>query len=331
MSGSTCTTKSCLLNIPRVGYSLYKTPIEQVQRGTEIALRSGIYHLDIATQYGILRRFSDRQHERRDQLFISHKISNDEQSIDPNQIKQSIQKTIELLGPGVEYLDMVSIHSSLTDKARRVTTYKTLLELQNTQNNSHQNNASLVRSIGVCNYGIQALQEIQQEGLPFPQLNQLEISPFNQHTDLVKFCNAHGIAIACSPWSKLSGIDGPTKEWKILSELATSKNVTKAQLLIKWSLQKGYICVPRSSSKYKLERIAIIENSYGGTNLMKTTNTNNQDDNNTINTPFILSNTDMKILKSLDISYKAGRLGRRDGWSYVSILPYCNTSTRKRK
>jgi hypothetical protein len=51
MSGSTCTTKSCLLNIPRVGYSLYNTPIEQVQRGTEIAIRSGIYHLDTATQY----------------------------------------------------------------------------------------------------------------------------------------------------------------------------------------------------------------------------------------------------------------------------------------
>jgi diketogulonate reductase-like aldo/keto reductase len=272
----------------------------------------------IGNNKGILRRFSDRQHERRDQLFISHKISNDEQSIDPHQIKQSIQKTIELLGPNVEYLDMVSIHSSLTDKARRVTTYKTLLELQNTQNN--QNNASLVRSIGVCNYGIQALQEIQQEGLPFPQLNQLEISPFNQHTDIVKFCNAHGIAIACSPWSKLSGIDGPTKEWNILSELAATKNVTKAQLLVKWSLQKGYICVPRSSSQYKLERIAIIENSYGGTNVMKTTTTNHQDDNNTINTPpspFILSNTEMKLLKNLDISYKAGKLGRRDGWTYV--------------
>jgi diketogulonate reductase-like aldo/keto reductase len=400
MPTSASSTNVNFLNIPRVGYSLYKTPIDQVERCTEIALRSGIYHIDVATQYSSnvevgkaihkylkdgrdklcvekekpeLIELMDQSYQyyyyqtkrnmnmnedgngnngngksngnngngirgrisRREELFLSHKLSNDEQSIYPNQIKDSIKNTMKTLG--VDYLDMVSIHSSLTDKERRLTTYKTLIELQqqnqhNSQNSQNQNqNTAIVRSIGVCNYGVSALKEIQDAGLPLPQINQLELSPFNQHKDVCEFCTKNGIAIGCSAWSKLSGLDGPQKGWNILSDLASSKNVTKAQLMIKWSIQSGYVCVPRSSSKSKLERLAIIENSYGGVNILKTTNGNNNGNNNNNNNinndnininntpPFILSKTDMNILNKLDISYKAGILGRRDGWTYVTV------------
>jgi hypothetical protein len=40
------------IKIPRVGYSLYKTPLEQVDRCTALALRSGVRHFDVASLYG---------------------------------------------------------------------------------------------------------------------------------------------------------------------------------------------------------------------------------------------------------------------------------------
>ena len=40
------------IQIPRVGYSLYKTAPEQVSRCTAIALRTGIRHFDVASLYG---------------------------------------------------------------------------------------------------------------------------------------------------------------------------------------------------------------------------------------------------------------------------------------
>ena len=49
-----------------------------------------------------------------------------------------------------------------------------------------------------------------------------------------------------------------------MSQIARKKGMTKAQVMVRWSLQKGYICVPRSGSDYKIERAAIAENSYGG-------------------------------------------------------------------
>lgn len=44
------------------------------------------------------------------------------------------------------------------------------------------------------------------------------------------------------------------------------------------------------------QRIAIAENSYGGVVNLE------------------LSSEEMKLLDSLDVNYKAGKLGRRDGW-----------------
>mmetsp|Transcript_25757 Transcript_25757/g.38681 ORF Transcript_25757/g.38681 Transcript_25757/m.38681 type:complete len:94 (-) Transcript_25757:130-411(-) len=76
--------------------------------------------------------------------------------------------------------------------------------------------------------------------------------------------------------------------------------MTKAQILVRWSLQKGYICVPRSGCGSKLERIAFGENSYGGVNVS--------------GGGCALTKEDMDILDGLDIGLKAGKLGRRDGW-----------------
>lgn len=336
------------IQIPRVGYSLYKTAPEQVSQCTAIALRAGIRHFDVASLYGSnieiavpLKMYLDNgvkkgltkyykeekdellelldatsqagekhaletigfrmsvspsidgsagRRQRREGLFISHKISNAEQSNDAVAVRRSVKKAIAELGVG--YLDMVSIHSPLTDKERRLTTYQALLDLRD---------AGFVKSVGVCNYGIAPLEEIASlvgdNVGDYPAMNQLELSPFNQHDDVVSWCNQNGVAVGCSAWSKLSGVDGPAEGWAVLSDLAKTKGVTKAQLLVRWSLQKGYVCVPRSGAKSKLERVAISENSYGGVS------------------NFALSEEDIRLLDGLDIGYKAGRLGRRDGWA----------------
>lgn len=171
------------IKIPRVGYSFYKTPIDQAARCTSLALRTGIQHLDVGTLYNSneevaksLKKYLDAgmsnlklekeekpelleildatrllgsdkavstvsagaqnnlspapdgsagRKARREQLFISHKISNSEQSTDPVTVRRAVKKAIASLG--CTYLDMVSIHSPLTDSERRLETYRTLV------------------------------------------------------------------------------------------------------------------------------------------------------------------------------------------------------------
>jgi diketogulonate reductase-like aldo/keto reductase len=97
-------------------------------------------------------------------------------------------------------------------------------------------------------------------------------------------------------------VDGPQEGWAVLADVAKSKGMTKAQVLVRWALQKGYLCVPRSGSKFKIERAAIVENSYGGVQ------------------PFVLTPKEMEVLDSLDEQLPAGRLGIVDGWSNVDIV-----------
>ena len=90
-------------------------------------------------------------------------------------MKRCVKGAIAELGVG--YLDLVSIHSPLTDKERRLATYQALLELRD---------AGFVRTVGVCNYGVRPLEEISamvggDAGADnLPAINQLELSPFNR-------------------------------------------------------------------------------------------------------------------------------------------------------
>jgi len=234
---------------------------------------------------------------RREGLFLSHKLSNAEQSVNGADVRRAVKAQIAALGLGTSYLDMVSIHSPLTDKNRRLESYAALLELRD---------FGFVKSVGVCNYGLGALNEIKQAGLDLPAVNQIELSPFNTHSDVVSWCNNNGVAVGCGAWSKLSGADGPQDQWAVLSQIAKKKGMTKAQVLVRWSLQKGYICVPRSTAASKIERIAIAENSYGGVNPE--------------GGGFVLTKEEMEILDALNIDYKAGKLGRRDGWADDDVV-----------
>lgn len=226
---------------------------------------------------------------RREGLFVSHKLANHEQSTKRIDVRRAVKSQIAALG--TQYLDLVSIHSPLTDRERRLESYAALIELRD---------AGFVKSVGVCNYGVGPLNELKDYGLDVPSINQLELSPFNTHSDTLNWCNSNNVAIGCGAWSKLSGTDGPQDQWEVLSKIAKEKGMTKAQVLVRWSLQKGFVCVPRSSAASKLEKFAIAENSYGGVNRK------GKDD--------ILTSAEMSILDTLDIGLKAGKLGRRDGW-----------------
>jgi 2,5-diketo-D-gluconate reductase A len=157
------------ISVPKIGYSLYKTDAGQAETCVQLALQAGYRHFDLATQYGtneqvgnVLRSYLTgtatfsvtaekadlTQRERRSELFLSHKISNEEQSTKIRNVKNAVKQQMKQLSVG--YLDLCSIHSPLTDPDRRLATYVALLELQD---------EGVVKAIGVCNYGVNPLSK----------------------------------------------------------------------------------------------------------------------------------------------------------------------------
>jgi len=303
------------VSIPRVGYSLYKTAPEQVAEGVQLALAAGVRHFDCASQYGtnamvgktlqtyvqkglvvdtdtrptIAATILSTKQGRRQELFVTHKLSNAEQSTDTAVVKRNVSQQCRLLG----HVDLALIHSPLTDKARRLATYRALLELQY---------AGTVRAVGVCHFGVPPLQELVDAGLPAPAVIQLVLSPFQQHSDILQWAAVHGSAVECAAWSKLSSVEGPAEGWAALGKIADACKVTKQQVLIRWAIQRGFVCVPRSSSKYKVEQQAIAENAWPAVSA------------------FVLSERDMKTLNGLDKDLPAGQLRVLDGWNASDIM-----------
>ena len=97
----------------------------------------------------------------------------------------------------MESVDLYLIHTPLGGgKEARLAQYRALVECQR---------LGLATSIGVSNYGIAHLQEIEDAGLPLPAANQLEIHPMCQKPELLAFMAGKGIpAIAYSSLAPLS-------------------------------------------------------------------------------------------------------------------------------
>lgn len=280
----------CNVNLSRIGYSLYKTPADQVEDGVLLALDAGIRHFDVASQYGTTDLVGKALRSAPESVSITHKVSNEEQSRNFRKVKNAVRKQLRFL-PNVVQERIVLVHSPLGDS--RVETYAALVEMKS---------KGEIDAIGTAHFGVKALQELVDYDLPAPDLIQLELSPFNAHRDIVEWGNAHGTTLGCAAWSRLSSVDGPREGWEKVGKIATAHSCTKQQILIRWAIQKGFVCTPRSSSKYNLERQAIRENSWTETQAI------------------VLNEAEMNLLDTLDEQIPAGRLRVLDGWSDMDIL-----------
>jgi len=136
------------------------------------------------------------------------------------------------------YVDQYLLHAPQGGKVLEC--YDAMLELAKEEK---------IRSVGVSNFGIKHLEAIKNSGRPLPAVNQIELHPWCTNEEIVKYCRDNKIGVVgYSPLTKGNKLNDP-----YLIEVAKRHNKSPAQILIRWSLQKGYVTIPKSS---KFERIA---------------------------------------------------------------------------
>jgi diketogulonate reductase-like aldo/keto reductase len=82
-----------------------------------------------------------------------------------------------------------------------------------------------------------------------PMVNQIEVHPFNTRTDITSFCEKHQIQVeAYAPLVRALKMKHPT-----IASLSKKYHCTPAQLLVRWSLQHGYVPLPKSITKEMIE------------------------------------------------------------------------------
>lgn len=248
--------------VPRIGLGTYNMNSQEAEDMTYASINYGYRHIDTAAVYrnedGVgraLKRIYEDTDLKRSDLTITTKlwpgglVKVDRVKNNVGAIK-SLDKSLRNLDE--DYVDLYLIHSPHA-KNKRLEQWETLLT---------QQEQGKVKNIGVSNWGINHIEELNDKGYPLPSANQIEIHPWSQKPELVSYLKENDIDIIAysslvplSTWRHKDGenslkTDEMYKDGNDLEspfkKMASKYDVTEAQVLLKWALQLGYAILPKS-------------------------------------------------------------------------------------
>ncbi|NLI74631.1 MAG: aldo/keto reductase [Euryarchaeota archaeon] len=224
------------VKMPILGLGTYKMEPELTKRSVLDALSLGYRHIDTASFYRNEAEVGEAIRDssiNRDDIFITTKVWNDEQGYE--ETKSAFQRSLELLK--IDYVDLYLIHWPMPS---RLETWRALESIYE---------EGMVRAIGVSNFMPLHLEEILEHGSIIPSVNQVEMHPFLQRNEVLDQCKESHIAIeASSPLARGKRLNDP-----YIKEVATKNDLTPAQVMIAWCLQRNVAAIPKTTSKVHMK------------------------------------------------------------------------------
>ena len=248
--------------IPRIGLGTYNMNSNEAEEMSYAALEYGYRHIDTAAVYrnedgvgrALKRIFNDTDLVRKDITITTKLWPGGLVKVDRIKNREGTIKSLDksLRNLDLDYVDLYLIHSP-HGKSKRLDQWETLLS---------QQEQGKVKNIGVSNWDINHIEELNDKGYPLPSANQIELHPWSQKPKLVSYLEEKGIDIIAysslvplSTWRHKDGENSlKTDEMYRDSEdaespfkkLALQYSVSEAQILLKWALQLGYAILPKS-------------------------------------------------------------------------------------
>lgn len=114
--------------------------------------------------------------------------------------------------------------------------------------------AGKIRSLGVSNYGVHHLDEleayIKESGVGgIIDVGQWELHPWLPRDDIVQWCRKRNVVLeAYCPI-----VRGERANDAVLQNISEKYGKTWAQVLIRWSIQKGFVPLPKSVTPSRIE------------------------------------------------------------------------------
>jgi diketogulonate reductase-like aldo/keto reductase len=183
----------------------------------------------------------------REHLYITSKVHPSQQGT--KESREAVETILSKLDCG--YLNLILIHWPGTFKHKadapenrdiRLQTWNTLIELQK---------EGKVRDIGVSNFLTHHLEHLLQHTTVVPAVNQFEIHPLLWEGSTIDFCRKHNIAIEA--YSPLAQNDDKLFKNETMLAIANKHKKTVAQVSLRWSLQNGFITLPKSKTDGRIQ------------------------------------------------------------------------------
>lgn len=260
-------------------FGFWKVPKDQCAEVCYNAVKAGYRRLDCACDYGnekevgegIARALKEGLCSR-EELFVTSKLWNTYHK--PEHVPLALERTLQDLG--LSYLDEYLIHfpismefvpfekkyppewTNLEGKMVLVSqdvvgeTWKAMEKLVETD---------LVKSIGICNFSIQLIRQLLSVCKIRPSTLQVELHPRNSQEKLIRFAHQE-VGMKVTGFSIFGGssyveLGMATEEESLMKNpaivaIASSKNKTPAQVLVRWALQRNTYPLCKTSNEKRM-------------------------------------------------------------------------------
>lgn len=239
------------VTIPCVGFGTWQIPDGPVAvRAIHEALSAGYRHIDTADLYGNEESVGRAVRESgldRKTVFVTTKLRNTEHGYDAT--LAAFERSMKRLG--LDYLDLYLIHTPHPQQHMNrwqevnAGSWRAFEELYE---------AGRIRSIGVSNFMPEHLDALLETARIMPMVNQIRLLPGMTQDETVKYCLDRNILLqAYSPLGT-----GKVREWPEMKPFAAKYGKTVAQICLRWSLQMGFLPLPKSANPDRIRENAAL-------------------------------------------------------------------------
>ncbi len=200
----------------------------------EGALAMGYRMIDTSGDYGTQPGIGEgirRSGKAREEIYVVTKVEEHDDAY------RATAANLEELG--LDYADLMLIHRP-PPRGAGVELWAGLLRARED---------GLTRDIGVSNYTIEQMDELERATGERPTVNQIEWTPFGWSGEMLDYCREKGIVIqAYSPLTRSKRLND-----ELLRRLADKYGRTPAQVLLRWNYGLGTAPLPKANRRDHLE------------------------------------------------------------------------------
>lgn len=225
--------------IPQLGLGTFLIEKEHCEKAVLNAFEVGYRHIDTAAIYRNEKEvglaIANSGLDRAD-IFLTTKLWNNEQT-DPH---GGFARSLERLGQ--EYVDLYLLHWPLPKRDTAIDAWKGIAQIAE---------SGRAKSVGVCNFEVEHLEKLIAETGVVPVVNQIELHPEHQRQELVDYCREQNIAVEA--WGPLAQRKSDLLEKEEVVTAAKELDRTPAQIVLRWSVQRGNIVIPKTVNRDRMQ------------------------------------------------------------------------------
>ena len=227
------------IKMPKLGFGVFQIrDAAQCEQAVRDAIDVGYRLIDTAASYGneeAVGKAIKSCGVAREDLFITTKLWISDTSYEG--AKKAFQKSLDWLG--LDYLDLYLIHQPLNDYYGAWRAMEEMYE------------AGKIRAIGVCSFYPDRLADLIAFNKVALAVNQVEANVFFQQKESQKYMESKGVVM--EGWAPFAEGKNDLFHNETLRGIGEKYGKTIAQVVLRWLLQRGVVCIPKSAKRERME------------------------------------------------------------------------------